>query len=67
MTVLTVADAPARPKADPDDNHLTCCCDPDTSLCGLDLSEVPEGDFDDDETCLVCLALDDVVCPDCPH
>ncbi|GGK62266.1 hypothetical protein Sme01_04220 [Sphaerisporangium melleum] len=63
--LLVLKPAPVRPKADPGDNHLICCCTPDVSLCGLDVSDEVVADFGDDETCLVCLALADVDCPAC--
>ncbi len=66
--MLATETAPSRPKADPDENHLFCCCNPDVSLCGLDISdEVEDDDLSDDETCLVCLALTGIDCPFCGH
>ncbi|WP_101791098.1 hypothetical protein [Nonomuraea indica] len=67
MSIATLpAVAPGRPKADPDDDHLYCC-NPDLSLCGMDISDSPERDFPDHECCLVCLALEDTPCgPGCP-
>lgn len=36
------------------------CCDPDAALCGADLSDVAERDFDEDspQMCVVCFDLD---------
>jgi hypothetical protein len=67
MTVLDLQPvADGRVKADPDDNHLYCC-NPDVSLCGLDISESGELDFADEECCPPCLDLDDLPCgPACP-
>jgi hypothetical protein len=41
------------------------CCDPETALCGTDLSDTDETDDDDAPTCVVCLDLEDVTCPRC--
>lgn len=68
MSVLETRPGPeGRTKADPDDNHLHCC-DPDVSLCGLDISGTDLVDApDDDVVCLVCLGLKQHPCgPGCP-
>jgi hypothetical protein len=41
-------------------NHIYCCS-PDVSLCGLDISQHPEVDTDDD-MCVVCEDLEDGPC-----
>jgi hypothetical protein len=44
-------------------NHIYCC-DPDTALCGVDVSKHPVVDLDDAD-CAVCLDLEDQPCPTC--
>lgn len=56
-----IAPSPAATSVGSDLNHLYCC-DPDTALCGLDVSALPE--VDDDTDCVVCLDLEDTEC-DC--
>lgn len=57
---------PAVPATESDDclRHVYCC-DPETALCGTDLSDTDETDDDDAPTCVVCLDLEDVTCPRC--
>lgn len=66
MTVLDVRPvAEGRAKADLDENHLYCC-NPDVSLCGLDLEGHDERDFADQECCPLCADLEDLPCrPGC--
>lgn len=68
MTVLELAPVSvSRVKADPDEDHLYCC-NPDVSLCGLDITEHPERDFADEECCPLCADLEDLPCgPGCPE
>jgi hypothetical protein len=66
VSVLDIPVTAGRPPAKPDDNHLYCC-DPDTSLCGLDLTDSPELDFADEECCTGCRAVQHLPCSvDCP-
>lgn len=46
--------------------HLVCCCDDDTAMCGLDVTDEPWCVADDQE-CVVCRDLwpDDTPCPRC--
>lgn len=46
-------------------DHLYCC-DPDTALCGTDISDSPELFDDGDTTCVVCDDLEDQPCHLCP-
>ncbi|MGW3321095.1 hypothetical protein [Streptomyces virginiae] len=45
-------------------DHLYCC-DPDTALCGTDISDSPELFDDGETTCVVCVDLADAGCPQC--
>lgn len=69
VTVTLFAAYPApegRVKSDPDDNHLYCC-NPDVSLCGLDIRDGDDLDFTDEECCPTCLSLVESAChPGCP-
>lgn len=47
-----------------DVDHLYCC-DPDIALCGLDISDVPEGPEYDNDCPLCRLVRDEGVCPRC--
>lgn len=63
----TVRPQPA-PEADAHDDglHHVYCCDPDMSLCGVDLSGVPEGECTGrDVPCVVCAGLEDAPCQVC--
>lgn len=56
-STLTRPDAPGRPPEDPDVDHLVCC-DPDTAICGADVSDLPpprEGIPAGAELCELCL------------
>lgn len=66
MTVLAQClTAEGRTKADPDENHLYCC-NPDVSLCGLDITDTNEQDFADEECCPICRDLSGLPCrPGC--
>lgn len=68
MTAIAIADAPTRQRADDDDLSHVYCCDPDTALCGADLSNTPE-DESVETDCVVCLDLEATVaacCAGCP-
>lgn len=54
----------SRPRADDDLAHLYCECDPDVSLCGLDISGEPEA-TDPADWCVVCDDLNEFPCPRC--
>jgi hypothetical protein len=41
------------------------CCNPDTALCGLDISEMPEVPDGTGHDCIVCTDLEEQQCPDC--
>lgn len=61
------APAPAATTTGDDLDHLYCC-DPDTALCGTDISDNTEADFEHPD-CVVCADLEvtDVSCsPNCP-
>ncbi|MFK0172650.1 hypothetical protein ACIQU5_28025 [Streptomyces sp. NPDC090306] len=64
MTAL----APELATTDGDDGdgltHLWCC-DPDTALCGSDLTGDEDLDDDAEVDCIVCLDLEETVCPRC--
>lgn len=62
-----LAPAPVEWRPAPLDPKLThlFCCDPDLSLCGLDLSLTPYGMSPGEEQCVVCVDLEDAVCPRC--
>lgn len=67
MSVATL-EAPARPKATGDECHLYCC-DPDVSLCGLDVSDEVEVDADHEciSCCSACMDVVYLPCsPECP-
>lgn len=40
------------------------CCDPNWSLCGRDLTDVPVAPFEE-ASCVVCEDLVDSICPRC--
>lgn len=44
---------------DPGTYHLVCC-EPDTALCGTDVSDIPYGPLEDEQWCAVCWDLADV-------
>lgn len=60
--IAAPAVSPSRQGAGHMLNHIYCC-DPNLSLCGLDLSDVPETDSETD--CTVCLDLEYETCPSC--
>ncbi|MEU6725591.1 hypothetical protein ABZ917_17940 [Nonomuraea wenchangensis] len=65
MKTLELAPAIRHPKAGDDENH-EYCCNPDVSLCGLDISDLSDDDFDDEECCPACADLWDLPCgPEC--
>jgi hypothetical protein len=67
-TILTEATVKAgRPKASGDLDHAFCVKDPDVSLCGLDISDMPvlDGPPNWDHVCVVCADLCVVACPIC--
>lgn len=45
--------------------HLYCECDPDTALCGLDISDMREATEANDDMCVVCWDLFDPAPPGC--
>lgn len=49
-----------RTRHDDELNHIVCC-DDNRSLCGLDMTEVPWCD-DDENECVVCLDLEGLPC-----
>ena len=65
-----VRDRPERASAgpgSPDDDpyHHLYCCDPDTALCGLDVSGYADNPDDDAPLCPLCALADDEGLP-CP-
>ncbi len=71
MTTATLP-APATPDVDSRDPHHAWCCNPDLSLCGLDISHLEEiTDCSLDEICPTCLAALEIGgpcgAPDCPN
>lgn len=63
MSSLATAPAPSRTGGPTSINHVFCC-DPDTALCGVDISNDEIVDYDDAD-CVVCLDLEDAACPHC--
>lgn len=62
---LTGMVPPGRDQADPEADHLTCC-DPDISMCGLDVSGQPAVEkVSDDDVCRVCRIHEEYSLP-CP-
>ena len=60
--------ANCRESNDDDLDHIFCGCSEDRGLCGADLTDVPEipwGDDDVPETCVVCLDLEPLPCARC--
>jgi hypothetical protein len=57
---LAPKEAPAAVGSDLGLNHIYCCS-PDVSLCGLDISQHPEIDVDEN-MCVVCEDLEDGPC-----
>lgn len=56
MTTATLP-APATPAADEGDWAHSWCCDPDLSLCGVDISDHEEAPLTSlDEVCPACIA-----------
>lgn len=58
-----------RPTASPSDTddaivHLYCECDPNISLCGIDVTDDPEYPSAE-ASCVVCIDLDEWVCERC--
>lgn len=66
MSTATLAvAAPRRSAASSDLDHLYCC-DPDLSLCGLDIADLDElEDFPDEDLCIVCRELGELPCERC--
>ena len=65
MTTPQAAPTASRSNRSPDGLDHLYCCDPDTALCGTDISDTPELFDDGETTCVVCadLADDDCTCP----
>lgn len=62
---VAAVSAPVRISAVHDDlGHWYCDCDSDLSLCGRDLTDVPEDNFDE-ASCVVCEAMVAAPCPQC--
>jgi hypothetical protein len=61
VTALATAPAPTRTGGPTSLNHIFCC-DPDTALCGADVSD---DELVDEADCAVCLDLEDLPCPTC--
>lgn len=63
---MTTALAPATELTgfDNDTTHVTCC-DPDTALCGWDVSNTPVVSDGVGHDCIVCVDLEDQPCPRC--
>lgn len=57
-----VAPTPAATITSDDLNHLYCPCDPDTAVCGIDISGHAEGDFEEAD-CVVCADLEETNAP----
>jgi hypothetical protein len=49
---------------DNDTTHVFCC-DPDTALCGFDVSDTPEVSDGVGHDCIVCVDLEAQTCPHC--
>lgn len=45
--------------------HLYCACNPDQSLCGLDVTGYPEAPDEEATDCAVCADLAGMDCPNC--
>jgi len=66
MTTGVLLAPSSRATSDGTDLNHIYCCDPDTALCGTDVSGQPETDLDE-ANCVVCLDLEDQpCCPTCP-
>lgn len=63
MIDTLTAPSPTKAAGATDINHIYCC-DSDTALCGANVSGQPEVDLDDAD-CIVCLDLEDDICPNC--
>ncbi|MBZ6258828.1 hypothetical protein KVH22_25265 [Streptomyces olivaceus] len=62
-----LAPAPAATGQGHDDLvHVACVCDPDTALCGTDVTgQNWQADDDEDATCVVCVDLEYKPCKRC--
>ncbi|MCX5537831.1 hypothetical protein OG785_45575 [Streptomyces sp. NBC_00006] len=59
---LTAPAASTGPSVGDETVHLYCC-DENRAICGVDLTDMPE--VDEDENCVVCIDLEETPCPDC--
>lgn len=70
MTAPTALVEPTTTDSDDDDLVHAVCCDPNTAMCGLDVSGLEWGIDDGDEMCRVCeiAAMENLPCsnPNCP-
>ncbi|MFE9296569.1 hypothetical protein [Streptomyces niveus] len=67
LTLTAPAAAPDTSTGDHDDDltHTFCLCDPDTALCGADLTGTPVSTDPLDLLCVVCEDLLPHHCPRC--
>lgn len=63
MDAAATLPAQARTSGPTNINHIFCC-DPDTALCGADISGDEIVDYDEAD-CVVCLDLEHQTCPLC--
>lgn len=66
IETLTPPQAGAQ-QGQPDVFHTTCCEDDDLALCGLDVSDLPFTDGEDEQNCIVCEDLYLNHPSDCPR
>lgn len=66
MTTATMP-TPAETTSTSDVIAHVYCCDPDTALCGHDITDMPEVDGPTANDCIVCLDLHDQPCPHCGY
>ncbi len=66
---LPVEEATASHRSPPEPiNHYFCPCDPDTSLCGIDMTDWEDAGYvlsHDEDDCVVCIDLEHEPCRKC--
>lgn len=65
MTATALHRAPDSTSNGPGELDHLFCCDPDTALCGADISDTVYGAGDGETTCVVCADLEATACPRC--
>lgn len=45
-------------------SHIVCC-DDDTAICGIDVSDAVWRPDEEDADCVVCIELEELPCPNC--